>query len=408
MVTSLIDKGKSQGFLLSDDIIAAYPDMENDISMVDELWQSLLDNNIDVVDQAPASPLSTSSRSHFSHLRSISTRNSRRNGGGNGRPDAQIDTYLINRSEMVDSAVGGAADSVRLYLQEIGETDLLTMQEEVWLAKRMDRGLAAAERLDKGEFEDEAVKAELMTDRHDGELARQHLIQANLRLVVSVAKKYMGRGLSFLDLIQEGNIGLMKATDKFDYKRGFKFSTYATWWIRQAITRAISDQSRTIRLPVHVGETINRIKKTGHRLQQIFEREPSYFEIARAMDVPEEKIRQVLDAARHPVSLEAPVGMDGDAFLGDFIEDDKILPPIEVAAQELLKNQIGDALDKLTERERKIVVLRFGLHDGRYRTLEEVGREFGITRERIRQIEAKALRKLRHPSYSRTLKGYLD
>ena len=406
MVTSLIDKGKSQGFLLSDDIIAAYPDMENDISSVDELWQSLLDNNIDVVDQAPASQSSASPRSHFSHLRSISTRNSRNN--GNGRSDAQVDTYLINRSEMVDSAVGGVADSVRLYLQEIGETDLLTMQEEVWLAKRMDRGLAAAARLENGEFEDESVKAELMNDRHDGELARQHLIQANLRLVVSVAKKYMGRGLSFLDLIQEGNIGLMKATDKFDYKRGFKFSTYATWWIRQAITRAISDQSRTIRLPVHVGETINRIKKTGHRLQQIFEREPSYFEISRAMDVPEEKIRQVLDAARHPVSLEAPVGMDGDAFLGDFIEDDTILPPIEVAAQELLKNQIGDALDKLTERERKIVVLRFGLHDGRYRTLEEVGREFGITRERIRQIEAKALRKLRHPSYSRTLKGYLD
>lgn len=406
MVTSLIDKGKTQGFLLSDDIIAAYPDMENDISSVDELWQSLLDNNIDVVDQAPASQSSTSPRSHFSHLRSVSTRNSRSN--GNGRSDAQVDTYLINRSEMVDSAVGGVADSVRLYLQEIGETDLLTMQEEVWLAKRMDRGLDAVARLESGEFEDETVKAELMSDRHDGELARQHLIQANLRLVVSVAKKYMGRGLSFLDLIQEGNIGLMKATDKFDYKRGFKFSTYATWWIRQAITRAISDQSRTIRLPVHVGETINRIKKTGHRLQQIFEREPSYFEIARAMDVPEEKIRQVLDAARHPVSLEAPVGMDGDAFLGDFIEDDTILPPIEVAAQELLKNQIGDALDKLTERERKIVVLRFGLDDGRYRTLEEVGREFGITRERIRQIEAKALRKLRHPSYSRTLKGYLD
>jgi RNA polymerase primary sigma factor len=409
VVTSLIDKGKSQGFLLSDDIIEAYPNLEDDISGVDELWQSLLDNDIEVVDSVPLSQSSTPSRTTLAHMRSISPR-ALENGsnGANGRAQTQVDGYLVNRAAIADSAVGGAADSVRLYLQEIGETDLLTMQEEVWLAKRMDRGLAAAARLESGDFESESERAELVADREDGELARQHLIQANLRLVVSVAKKYMGRGLSFLDLIQEGNIGLMKATDKFDYKRGFKFSTYATWWIRQAITRAISDQSRTIRLPVHVGETINRIKKTGHRLQQIFEREPSYAEIARAMDVPEEKIRQVLDAARHPVSLEAPVGMDGDAFLGDFIEDDTIMPPIEMAAQGLLKRQIGDALDKLTDRERKIVVLRFGLHDGRYRTLEEVGREFGITRERIRQIEAKALRKLRHPSYSRTLKGYLD
>jgi len=200
----------------------------------------------------------------------------------------------------------------------------------------------------------------------------------------------------------------MKATDKFDYRRGFKFSTYATWWIRQAITRSISDQSRTSRLPVHVGETINRIKKTSHRLQQIFEREPTYLEIARAMDVPEEKVRQVLDAARHPVSLEAPVGLEGDAFLGDFIEDNSVPPPMELAAQQLLRDQIGDSLSRLDEREQRIVVLRFGLEDGRYRTLEEVGQEFGITRERIRQIESKALRKLRTPQMSGRLRGYLD
>jgi RNA polymerase primary sigma factor len=322
-------------------------------------------------------------------------------------PDTRVEVETVEVEQVEVDVTAGVADSVRLYLQEIGMTDLLTMQEEVWLAKRMDRGRQAEARLALGNLGSDERRA-LEDDKRDGEAARAHLIQANLRLVVSVAKKYVGRGLSFLDLIQEGNIGLMKATDKFDYTRGFKFSTYATWWIRQAITRAISDQSRTIRLPVHVGETINRVKKTSHRLQQILEREPTQEEIARAMDITDDKVRQVLDVARHPVSLEAPVGNEGDAFLGDFIEDESMPAPIEIAAQQLLKAQISDALSKLTERERKIILLRFGLEDGKFRTLEEVGREFGITRERIRQIEAKALRKLRHPSYSRKLRGYLD
>ncbi|MDW7981752.1 MAG: RNA polymerase sigma factor RpoD [Thermomicrobium sp.] len=302
----------------------------------------------------------------------------------------------------------GVSDTVRLYLQEIGETALLTPQEEVWLAQRIERGKIAQARLDRGDYLSEDERQALLHDKEDGERARAHLIQANLRLVVSVAKRYVGRGLSFLDLIQEGNIGLMKATEKFDYRRGYKFSTYATWWIRQAITRAISDQSRTIRLPVHVGETINRIKKMSHRLQQIFEREPTQLEIARALDMPEEKVRQILEAARLPVSLEAPVGQDGDAFLGDFIEDEAQPSPIDIASQQLLRQQLEEALSRLTERERRIIVLRYGLEDGQFRTLEEVGREFGITRERIRQIEAKALRKLRHPSCSRLLRGYLD
>jgi len=382
MVTTLIAKGKDQGYLLSDDIIAAFPNAEEQVDGLDDFYSSLVAEGIEVLDQAPAPAKAQA------------------------KPREAAPT-AAERAEAAEALAAGVGDSVRLYLQEIGETDLLTMQEEVWLAKRMDRGKKAEQGL-LDPLLSAADRAALDADKLDGELARSHLIQANLRLVVSVAKKYVGRGLSFLDLIQEGNIGLMKATDKFDYTRGFKFSTYATWWIRQAITRAISDQSRTIRLPVHVGETINRVKKTGHRLQQILEREPTQEEIARAMDISDDKVRQVLDVSRHPVSLEAPVGQDGDAFLGDFIEDETMPQPLELASQELLKSQIGDALEKLTERERKIIVLRFGLEDGRFRTLEEVGREFGITRERIRQIEAKALRKLRHPSYSRKLRGYLE
>ncbi len=381
MVTNLIDKGRDQGYLLSDDVVAAFPNAEEHLDVLEEFYSSLVAEGIEVVDQAPLKPLA--------------------------RPRDAVAERAAERAASAEDLASGVGDSVRLYLQEIGDTDLLTMQEEVWLAKRMERGKLAEEQLQDPALTPE-LRAALDADKLDGELARAHLIRANLRLVVSVAKKYVGRGLSFLDLIQEGNIGLMKATDKFDYKRGFKFSTYATWWIRQAITRAISDQSRTIRLPVHVGETINRVKKTGHRLQQILEREPTREEIARMMDVSDDKVRQVLDVSRHPISLEAPVGQDGDAFLGDFIEDDSMPHPLELASQELLKSQITDALSKLTERERLIIELRFGLNDGRFRTLEEVGRYFGITRERIRQIESKALRKLRHPSYSRKLRGYLE
>jgi RNA polymerase primary sigma factor len=383
MVTNLIEKGKDQGYLLSDEVVAAFPNAEEHLDILEEFYSSLIAEGIEVVDQAPLRPVPKA------------------------REQTTTTNRALDRAAAAEELASGVGDSVRLYLQEIGDTNLLTMQEEVWLAKRMERGKLAGELLLDPELRIDQ-RAALDADKLDGELARAHLIRANLRLVVSVAKKYVGRGLSFLDLIQEGNIGLMKATDKFDYQRGFKFSTYATWWIRQAITRAISDQSRTIRLPVHVGETINRVKKTGHRLQQILEREPTREEIARAMDVSDEKVRQVLDVSRHPISLEAPVGQDGDAFLGDFIEDESMPHPLELASQELLKSQICDALSKLTDRERKIIVLRFGLEDGRFRTLEEVGREFGITRERIRQIEAKALRKLRHPSYSRKLRGYLE
>lgn len=374
---SLLAKGKDQGYLLSDEILALIPNIEDKVDSVDDLYAWLLAEGVEVLDQAPT----------------------RREPARRIANQDQIDR---------DDGPSGVGDSVRLYLQEIGATKLLTMKEEVWLAQRIEKGKLAEMEIASNEAISRAVRISLLADISDADKARSHLIQANLRLVVSVAKRYVGRGLSFLDLIQEGNIGLMKATEKFDHTRGFKFSTYATWWIRQAITRAISDQSRTIRLPVHVGETINRVRKTSHRLQQILEREPTESEIARAMDIADEKVRQVMDVSRHPVSLEAPVGKEGDAFLGDFIEDQTMPQPLELASQELLKDQIAEALRKLTDRERRIIVLRFGLEDGKFRTLEEVGREFGITRERIRQIEAKALRKLRHPSYSRQLRGYLD
>ena len=383
MVSSLLDKGRDQGFVLSDDILAMYPNAEDHVEHVDELFGWLIKEGIEVVDQAPVRPA--------------------RDEQAIADSEREAEDRLL-AAEAGQPAVG---DSVRLYLHEIGATDLLTMEEEVWLSKRIELGRYANERLLEVDLP-LSDRKQLEALKRDGELARDHLIQANLRLVVSVAKRYVGRGMSFLDLIQEGNIGLMKATEKFDYKRGFKFSTYATWWIRQAITRAISDQSRTIRLPVHVGETINRVRKVAHRLQQIFEREPTEDEVARALDLSTERVRQILDHSRTPISLESPVGNEGDAFLGDFIEDDKLPLPIDLAAHQLMKEQIAEALAKLAERERKIIELRFGLCDGKYRTLEEVGREFGITRERIRQIEAKALRKLRHPSYSRRLRGYLE
>ena len=290
-------------------------------------------------------------------------------------------------------------DPVRMYLREIGRVPLLTAEEEVKLARRMERG------------KDEQFKPAVSRDYRiieDGEEAQRRLTEANLRLVVSVAKKYIGRGMSLLDLIQEGNIGLIRAVEKFDYTKGYKFSTYATWWIRQAITRAIADQARTIRIPVHMVETINRLIRISRRLLQDLGREPTSEEIAEQMEISPEKVREIIKVSQEPVSLETPIGEEDDSHLGDFIEDHTALAPADAASHQLLKEQVEDVLDSLTERERKVLQLRFGLDDGRSRTLEEVGKEFHVTRERIRQIEAKALRKLRHPSRSRKLKDYLD
>ncbi len=293
-------------------------------------------------------------------------------------------------------------DPVRMYLREIGRVPLLTAEEEVRLAQLMERGKEERQRAERLKI---SPNYRYM---REGEDAQQRLTEANLRLVVSVAKKYIGRGMSLLDLIQEGNIGLIRAVEKFDYTKGYKFSTYATWWIRQAITRAIADQARTIRIPVHMVETINRLIRISRRLLQDLGREPTSEEIAEQMEISAEKVREIIKVSQEPVSLETPIGEEDDSHLGDFIEDHTALAPADAASHQLLKEQVEDVLDSLTDRERKVLQLRFGLDDGRSRTLEEVGKEFHVTRERIRQIEAKALRKLRHPSRSRKLKDYLD
>ena len=302
-------------------------------------------------------------------------------------PDDDIDMIDENGEEepdLLDLSIPDSInieDPVRMYLKEIGKVPLLTADEEIELAKRME------------ECDEEAKK---------------RLAEANLRLVVSIAKRYVGRGMLFLDLIQEGNLGLIKAVEKFDYNKGFKFSTYATWWIRQAITRAIADQARTIRIPVHMVETINKLVRVSRQLLQELGREPTPEEIAERMEIPVERVREILKISQEPVSLETPIGEEEDSHLGDFIQDDNVPVPADAAAFTLLKEQLVEVLGTLTEREQKVLKLRFGLVDGRARTLEEVGREFSVTRERIRQIEAKALRKLRHPSRSRKLKDYLD
>ncbi|WP_251390192.1 RNA polymerase sigma factor RpoD [Mediterraneibacter agrestimuris] len=302
--------------------------------------------------------------------------------------DLDIDAMISEEDEVdvenIDLSVPDGVsieDPVRMYLKEIGKVPLLSAEREIELAQRMEEG---------------------------DEDAKKELAEANLRLVVSIAKRYVGRGMLFLDLIQEGNLGLIKAVEKFDYHKGYKFSTYATWWIRQAITRAIADQARTIRIPVHMVETINKLIRVSRQLLQELGREPTPEEIAKELDMPVERVREILKISQEPVSLETPIGEEEDSHLGDFIQDDNVPVPAEAAAQTLLKEQLDEVLDTLTEREQKVLRLRFGMNDGRARTLEEVGKEFDVTRERIRQIEAKALRKLRHPSRSRKLRDYLD
>ena len=349
LLKDLIEQGKKKGKLTTKEINDVLEEMDFDVEQVDKLYDTLEGHNVEIVEDLA---------------------------------DEELEKTITKDVDALEATVvEGIDDPVKVYLKEIGRVPLLTPQEEIDLAIRMAQGDVAA---------------------------RKRLSEANLRLVVSIAKRYVGRGMQFLDLIQEGNLGLIKAVEKFDYTKGFKFSTYATWWIRQAITRAIADQARTIRIPVHMVETINKVKKISSQLLHQNGHEPSAEEIADEMGVSVEKVREIMRVAQEPVSLETPIGEEEDSHLGDFIPDEDAPVPAEAAYHTLLREQLGDVLSTLTPREEKVLRLRFGLEDGRPRTLEEVGKEFNVTRERIRQIEAKALRKLRHPSRSKRLKDFLD
>ena len=348
-VQKLIKSGKKEGELTYEEIMDSLEDIELDSEDIAEIYDVFDELDIDIID------------------------NEKEEDDDEEEEDSELDLSIPQGV--------GIDDPVRMYLKEIGKVDLLTAEEEVSLAKRMEQG--------------------------DLEAKRQ-LVEANLRLVVSIAKKYVGRGMLFLDLIQEGNMGLMKAVEKFDYTKGYKFSTYATWWIRQAITRSIADQARTIRIPVHMVETINKLIRVSRQLLQEKGREPTPEEIGEEMDMSADKVREIKKIAQEPVSLETPIGEEEDSHLGDFIEDEDAPAPASAASYMLLRDQLDNVLDTLTDREKRVLELRFGIEDGRPRTLEEVGKEFGVTRERIRQIEAKALRKLRHPSRSKKLKDYLS
>lgn len=379
MLDKLLELARDRGFITYDEILASLPTPELAVEDLDQLYAALGAEGIAVIE----TPAETSPA------------------------DPAPETNDEATPTIPDLADVALDDPVRMYLQEIGQVPLLKAAEEVMLAKAMEAGHYGRQALASADCPKEHRREyQVLVER--GIDARRHLIQANLRLVVSIAKKYTSYGLTMMDLIQEGNIGLMRAVEKFDYTKGHKFSTYATWWIRQAITRAIADQSRTIRLPVHMGEAISQVKRASHKLQQSMQRDPSAEEIADVMGISAGKVRRTLEASMHPLSLEMPVGQEGEGRMGDFIEDDRIATPIEAATMSMLREQIEEVLDKLPERERRIIQLRYGLNDGKYRTLEEVGTEFGITRERIRQIEAVALRKLRHPHLGKKLRGYLD
>ncbi len=377
----LLEQGKERGYITIDDILAVYPEAERDLDQLEAVYAALLSAGVTYLDEVDSDE----------------------------PPDdelAETDSSSNESSDNNDLSQIDADDSVGLYLKEVGRVPLLTAEQEVSLAKRIERGRKARESLARGAV-NKSRRGELGVYIEDGWAAREHLITANSRLVISVAKKYMGRGVPFLDLIQEGNIGLIRAAKKFDYKRGHKFSTYATWWIRQAVTRAIADQGRTIRVPVHMGDQINRLLRTSHQLTQRLGRDPTTEELAKELSVAPKKVENMIQVARRPISLETPTDEEEDSVLADFIEDEDSPAPTDTVTKNLLREQLRDVLHTLPPREVRILQLRYGLHDGQSYTLEEVGRKMGVTRERVRQIEAQALSRLRHPSHRRKLVDYL-
>ncbi|HFD40436.1 MAG TPA: RNA polymerase sigma factor RpoD [Anaerolineae bacterium] len=382
-IERLLDLGRQQGYVTYDDVMEAIPEAELNIEQLEDALASLIDLGIEISDTEVEEP-------------------------PKAEKDEKEAAPPLSEPEDVDLSAIDIDDSISLYLKEIGRIPLLTAEQEVELAKRMEAGRKAKKRLQHSRRLSEEERRRLQEIVRDGEAAQEHLIKANSRLVVSVAKKYVGRGVPFLDLIQEGNIGLIRAVKKFDYHRGYKFSTYATWWIRQAVTRAIADQGRTIRVPVHMYEQINRLARVSRQLVQELGRDPTVEEIAEELGVSPKKVERTIKVSQRPLSLEMPVGEEDDSFLGDFIEDSDAPSPTDQASLQLLRDQIEEIFVSLTPREVRILQLRFGLVDGYSYTLEEVGKKFGVTRERIRQIEAQALGRLRHPSRSRKLRDFLS
>ncbi|MBN1451407.1 MAG: sigma-70 family RNA polymerase sigma factor [Anaerolineales bacterium] len=385
-IARLIELGRQKSYVTLDDILHFFPEAEQDVEQLEEAFSALLSAGVPFVEDIATSEPSEDELA-----------------AEEAETEAEEDEALALEDYLANIDTD---DTIGLYLKEVSRVPLLTAEEEVELAQRIERGRMAREELAKGKVSLRR-RTELRRLIEDGWAAREHLITANSRLVISVAKKYMGRGVPFLDLIQEGNIGLIRATKKFDYRRGHKFSTYATWWIRQAVTRAIADQGRTIRVPVHMGDQINKLLRVQHQLTQRLGREPSVEELADALEVPPKKVENMIQVARRPLSLETPTDDEEDSVLGDFIEDDEAPPPDDTATYNLLREHLGEVMNGLPPREVRILQLRYGLLDGQAYTLEEVGRKMGVTRERVRQIEAQALSRLRHPTIRRKLRDYL-
>ncbi len=424
-VEKLVDRGSKSGSVTEDEIQIVLKDVDVTDSQLGSIYQALRDQGVDVISQSEDADAADivvdddlnddlDDESTEDHDIKIAKNADVEMAAARPKKKSRVRTSR-SRSRMrgIDaSTVMLTGDPVRMYLKEIGKVDLLTASDEVDLAMKIEAGLEATDKLEAAERGDMSLtRAEmrrLMRVEQVGLEAKQALISANLRLVVSIAKRYVGRGMLFLDLIQEGNLGLIRAVEKFDYEKGFKFSTYATWWIRQAITRAIADQARTIRIPVHMVETINKLVRVQRQLLQDLGRDPTPEEIGAEMDMSADRVREIQKISQEPVSLETPIGEEEDSQLGDFIEDSQAVVPPDAASFSMLKEQLSQVLDSLADRERKVIELRFGLVDGHPRTLEEVGREFGVTRERIRQIESKTLAKLRHPSRSSKLKDYVE